>query len=258
STSSTRIERIWVEVGSQFARAWRAFFLRLERLHGLSRTEPHHLWLIHTLFLSSINEDCEAFMENWNSHPISKKGHNKSPNDIRLLGQLKHGVYSDPHNGIHPEILHYYGARDIEDDNEARNIAMDQIRQEQQSNYRHQPVPVPKHESPFMNQPEEIDLFADTFKGLKESDFIPPNYHLRPEEWGDDGYEAFEEIPYGTRGNRRLKVPLPAEIWLPRAVQWMRCLHIMDYIHRSTPSVVDNRILYFCLLYLLLVPVTPK
>jgi hypothetical protein len=32
STRNTRIERIWSEVGSQFARAWRAFFLRLERL----------------------------------------------------------------------------------------------------------------------------------------------------------------------------------------------------------------------------------
>ncbi|KAK7000661.1 hypothetical protein R3P38DRAFT_3616554 [Favolaschia claudopus] len=32
STRNTRIERLWVEVGSQFARRWRGFFLRLERL----------------------------------------------------------------------------------------------------------------------------------------------------------------------------------------------------------------------------------
>jgi ABC-type Fe3+ transport system permease subunit len=28
STHNTRIERLWVEVGTQFARAWRAFFIR--------------------------------------------------------------------------------------------------------------------------------------------------------------------------------------------------------------------------------------
>lgn len=32
STRNTRIERLWLEVGTQFARAWRAFFSRLEDL----------------------------------------------------------------------------------------------------------------------------------------------------------------------------------------------------------------------------------
>ena len=30
STHNTQIERLWVEVGTQFARSWRAFFFRLE------------------------------------------------------------------------------------------------------------------------------------------------------------------------------------------------------------------------------------
>ncbi|KAK6984404.1 hypothetical protein R3P38DRAFT_3332842 [Favolaschia claudopus] len=46
STHNTRIERLWVEVGSQFARRWRAFFYRLEALHGLDCRNLHHLWLI--------------------------------------------------------------------------------------------------------------------------------------------------------------------------------------------------------------------
>lgn len=79
STFNTRIERLWVEVGSQFARSWRAFFLRLERLHHLDRKNPHHLWLLHRLFLDSINDDCRAFQEDWNTHPIAGEGHNKSP-----------------------------------------------------------------------------------------------------------------------------------------------------------------------------------
>ncbi|KAF8219584.1 hypothetical protein L208DRAFT_1106437, partial [Tricholoma matsutake] len=70
STFDTRIERLWVEVGKQFARSWQAFFLRLEHLHYLDRKNPHHLWLLHTLFLDSINSDCANFQSTWNSHPI--------------------------------------------------------------------------------------------------------------------------------------------------------------------------------------------
>ena len=80
STHNTRIERLWVELGTQFVRRWRAFFYRLERLHGLDRKNLHHLWLLHDLFLNTINEDCEAFWEDWNSHPLLGEGHDQSPN----------------------------------------------------------------------------------------------------------------------------------------------------------------------------------
>ena len=79
STRNTRIERLWVEVGSQFARAWRAFFYRLETLHRLDPNNKIHLWLLHYLFLDAINEDCDIFRQHWNSHPISGMGHNESP-----------------------------------------------------------------------------------------------------------------------------------------------------------------------------------
>jgi len=79
STHNTRIERMWGEVGRHFARGWRAFFTRLERLYFLDTTEPHHLWLLHTLFFADIEHDCEQFQLTWNSHPISGKGQNTSP-----------------------------------------------------------------------------------------------------------------------------------------------------------------------------------
>lgn len=79
STHNTRIERLWVEVGSQFARGWRAFFYRLEWIHGLDAENPYHLWLLHYLFLNDINTDCDTFRNHWNSHPISRHGHNQSP-----------------------------------------------------------------------------------------------------------------------------------------------------------------------------------
>ncbi|KAJ7215588.1 hypothetical protein GGX14DRAFT_359551 [Mycena pura] len=129
STRNTRIERLWVEVGTQFARRWRAFFTRLGRLHGLDRKAPAQLWLLHQLFLPALNEDCNEFQEEWNLHPISgRMSNNQSPavrapawyyfilanvylQDMRFLGQTTEGIYHhDPLDGIHPDSINrYYG-----------------------------------------------------------------------------------------------------------------------------------------------------
>ena len=83
SVFNTRIERLWVEVGRRFAYQWRAFFLRLERCHLLHRDDPQHRWLLHYLFLDLINQDCQKFCEEWNSHPISGAGgHSPNVSDI--------------------------------------------------------------------------------------------------------------------------------------------------------------------------------
>ena len=79
STTNTRIERPWVEVGSQFARQWRAFFMRLERIHCLNADDPDHLWLLHFLFLDDLNRDCQQFVNEWNHHPISGRGRDQTP-----------------------------------------------------------------------------------------------------------------------------------------------------------------------------------
>ena len=70
---------MWVEVGTQFAFRWRAFFTRLERRHELDPDKPEHLWLLHYLFLDMINEDCDSFRDHWNHHPLSGKGGDRSP-----------------------------------------------------------------------------------------------------------------------------------------------------------------------------------
>lgn len=70
---------MWLEVGRHFARGWRAFFTRLERVHFLERDNPHHIWLLHSLFLDEIRNDCDKFQKDWNSHPLSGKGHSMSP-----------------------------------------------------------------------------------------------------------------------------------------------------------------------------------
>ena len=70
---------MWVEVGTQFAYRWRAFFTRLERRHQLDPSNPAHLWLLHLMFLDALNSDCDAFRTQWNHHPISGKGRDHSP-----------------------------------------------------------------------------------------------------------------------------------------------------------------------------------
>ena len=79
STRNTRIERMWGEVGAHFARKWWAFFTQLEMQHHLNPEKPEHLWLLHLLFLDDINNDCITFQQEWNAHPISGLGHNRSP-----------------------------------------------------------------------------------------------------------------------------------------------------------------------------------
>ncbi|KAH9886213.1 hypothetical protein C8Q73DRAFT_748968 [Cubamyces lactineus] len=110
STRNTRIERMWVEVGTQFAMRWRAFFTRLERCHRLDPSAPGHLWLLHVLFLREINDDCQSFQRDWNHHPLSGSGHNKSPLDMRFLAHLERGVVADDLNDVHPDLIsRYYG-----------------------------------------------------------------------------------------------------------------------------------------------------
>lgn len=70
---------MWVEVGTQFAIRWRAFFTRLERIHRLAPGEDAHLWLLHALFLAEINADCCAFQRDWNHHPISGGAKDRTP-----------------------------------------------------------------------------------------------------------------------------------------------------------------------------------
>lgn len=70
STRNQRIERLWVEVGSQFARRWRAFFHRLEDDHFLDSTNPHHLWLLHHLFLRVLDNDAKLFQDDWNPKDV--------------------------------------------------------------------------------------------------------------------------------------------------------------------------------------------
>ncbi|KAG0707406.1 hypothetical protein DFH29DRAFT_796927, partial [Suillus ampliporus] len=240
STHNTRIERLWVEVGRQFARRWKAFFTRLECLHGLNRKNPHHLWLLHFLFLDLMNIDCEIFVEEWNYHPISgPTTQHQSPLDIRFLSDVENGVYiTDPLHDVHPDILNrYYGTGgpplsriDEEDsDVQTRTTLREDIAADLQSNLHDQPVPVPDNSNPFPS-PEAEDIFRQALTDVQSAGVKPDNAFFPASEWAFDTYETHEDISVGFRKTKTLMMHLPPEVWMPRAVVWAQGLSVLHYL----------------------------
>ncbi|KAG8895515.1 hypothetical protein FRB99_000503 [Tulasnella sp. 403] len=96
SVHNVRIERLWVDVTTQFGAKWHSFFTLLEVRHGLDVNNKNHIWLLHYLFLPDINTDCVFFAESWNMHRIQTKGRpTRSPWDMWYFDQLEYGVRGD-------------------------------------------------------------------------------------------------------------------------------------------------------------------
>ncbi|KAK7012593.1 hypothetical protein R3P38DRAFT_2549489 [Favolaschia claudopus] len=249
STHNTRIERLWVEVGTQFARQWRAFFTRLGDLHCLDRKNPGHIWLLHQLFLDSINEDCVKFQNEWNAHPVSgRQCSDRSPNDMRFLGELNQGVYPDPMEGVHPDTINrYYGVErgertrragqtgaghsDDEEDSDG-DVEMNEpeelvnaVTDDLAHNVRHPAVKVARHQNPFRS-PETEQAFRGALAEVIRQGIVPQGYGVRAEEWEDGTYPAMETINPGTRG-KEMVIALPRDVWLPRAVLFAQALDVM-------------------------------
>ncbi|KAG9094715.1 hypothetical protein FS749_011971 [Ceratobasidium sp. UAMH 11750] len=269
STHNQRIERLWLDVGKQFARPWRAFFLRLEEMHGLDRTNRHHLWLLQQLFLLEINHDIDNFRMWWNLHGVSGSGtHDQTPLDMRLLGQLEDGLQDDPYSDLSPELVaHVFGidqpgvpmpegtrgagalpedsivqgigSTDSEDDLisdgcspeelEILSFLRQQLRLEQDKHVRHPPVPVPSQLSPFTSTETEI-LFQQAVQEADTESFVPVGYGLWEDEWEGDRYPAEQYIGNTRRNNPALYIPLPFHVWYPRAVRWGVGLHLMSQL----------------------------
>ncbi|KAJ6614370.1 hypothetical protein B0H10DRAFT_2265466 [Mycena sp. CBHHK59/15] len=171
SMHNTRIERLWVEVGTQFARSWRGFFLRLERLHRFDPDNPHHLWLLHHLFLADINRDCEDFQQHWNHHPISGKGKNQTPSDMRHLRELKYGKYADDFDNVHPDILQQYGDEGIFSAHISENLDL-AIAGNQDHHVHHEAIEVMQNKFPF-NTDDAGRIFSEALKQVKARGIVP-------------------------------------------------------------------------------------
>jgi hypothetical protein len=115
---NTRIERLWYDVTQGFGMKWKNFFFDLEANHGLDPQTPAHIWLLHALFLSAINEDTQDWAQAWNYHTMSIRGeHARSPLDMFMFGMVQEGprgqasfIQTQPiDEEIHPDDLPAYG-----------------------------------------------------------------------------------------------------------------------------------------------------
>lgn len=89
-------------------------------------------------------------------------------------------------------------------------------------------VHVDETESPF-NSPELQAAFFEALARLTQrgEETLPAGYKVLPEEWDDGEYPAFEMLKTGRKRSGELVIPLPTNIWLPRAELWARGLHLM-------------------------------
>jgi hypothetical protein len=93
---NVRIERLWVDVTVQVGTFWAEMFTQLELRHGLDINNIHHIWLLHHLFLSTINQQLAFFADAWNQHRIQiRDGPNRSPADLFGFDMMVHGVRGD-------------------------------------------------------------------------------------------------------------------------------------------------------------------
>ncbi|KAF9779579.1 hypothetical protein BJ322DRAFT_1013264 [Thelephora terrestris] len=110
SVHNSRIERLWYDMTEGFGRKWKEFFYTLEDCHGLEPSDPSHVWLLHLLFLPTINEDALAWAETWNSHKIQLEGERRSsPQQLFTRSSLLDGVHGLPPQGEEPEDFSLYG-----------------------------------------------------------------------------------------------------------------------------------------------------
>ncbi|KAF9441254.1 hypothetical protein P691DRAFT_684576, partial [Macrolepiota fuliginosa MF-IS2] len=197
---------------------------------------PSHLWLLHHLFLDSINHDCANFQGNWNYHPILGEGHNMLPVQMEAEGQLLHGFYGDECKGVPIDLIkQYYGAEGprlkhnphqrgagSSQDKEMEDAANEQV----ESNAYPDAIPVPQKNCPF--DEAELIVFKHQMKTLQKSGFTPEGYFILPDEW-DEEYLPYKNIPVGRQGNF-LHIILTHSIWLPCAEDWAQGHYLLDAI----------------------------
>jgi hypothetical protein len=84
----------------------------LELRHGLNINNVNHIWLLHLLFLTTINQQLGFFAESWNQHRIQiRDGPNQSPADLFGFDMFVHGVRGDqlPDSDMTNEELEVFG-----------------------------------------------------------------------------------------------------------------------------------------------------
>ncbi|KAE9387610.1 hypothetical protein BT96DRAFT_1079113 [Gymnopus androsaceus JB14] len=96
SVHNVQIERLWVGVSHYCSQIWHDLFMMLELHYGLDTSNVNHIWLLHHLFLPTINDQLTFWAESWNHHCISQNNRaSRSPEDMFGFDMLVNGFHSD-------------------------------------------------------------------------------------------------------------------------------------------------------------------
>ena len=84
SVHNQRTERLWLDVKRLVVCRFKFIFYSMEDNDLLDPLDDLHLYVLHLVFLSSINNGLRELLEDWNNHPLSSE-HNFSPYQLWRL-----------------------------------------------------------------------------------------------------------------------------------------------------------------------------
>ena len=196
-----RIERLWFDFTSVVGAKWKLFFEEMEYQAGLQPDLPSHIWLIHHLFLNSLNHDIMDWANSWNSHRMTIPGHGtRSPADLRWFSMLQDGA-----RGFSPlNPTEFEPVEDILEENEIDEYGIDWETYQDARFQEHHSAANPTDtfpENPFITHrpeslsmvhvdesrcpftQEELDLFEYNFSLLPEDIRMSRNMNHRKQLW---------------------------------------------------------------------------
>ncbi|KAJ4484574.1 hypothetical protein C8R41DRAFT_936046 [Lentinula lateritia] len=185
SVHNIRIERLWRDVTQGFGLKWYNFFFSLEVELGLLPDIDEHIWLLHYLFLPSINQDAHEWAGSWNSHNLQLQNErDRSPQDMFFFGAIQEGLRgptgAPTHLEEHVEHVATYGVdwQDLGDATLLRHHNENNPHELEDLDHRRtrQPphlslVEVPAFNCPFESE-EQLEIFNDALLAM-------PEYHSR-------------------------------------------------------------------------------
>jgi hypothetical protein len=169
-----RIERLWVDVTAQLGSSWAEVFTALEIHHGLSINNSHHIWLLHFLFLPTINQQLSFFAESWNQHHIQiRDGPNRSPADMFGFDMFVHGIRGaqvPPTDDMTAEELEVFGIDwpAFREDRLLQSLRENAPAQEEATSWIGQMGP-PEHLNEVLLDAPDVDVPADQLQLFQNS-----------------------------------------------------------------------------------------
>ena len=85
SVHNQRIERLWLDVKRLIVCRFKSIFCSMEENDLLDPLNDLHLYVLHLIFLPSINNALRELLQDWNNHHLSSE-HNFSPYQLWRLG----------------------------------------------------------------------------------------------------------------------------------------------------------------------------